>query len=94
MKAGIHPDYRKVVFHDTTVDHYFVVGSTLQTDRTIEWEGKTYPYITIEVSSESHPFHTGKQRVVQKKVALRTSLVVSVSLLRSQNESAQLAKKR
>ncbi|MGX6671630.1 type B 50S ribosomal protein L31, partial [Vibrio cholerae] len=56
MKAGIHPDYRKVVFHDTTVDHYFVVGSTLQTDRTIEWEGKTYPYITIEVSSESHPF--------------------------------------
>ncbi|HHI5408958.1 TPA: type B 50S ribosomal protein L31 [Vibrio metoecus] len=67
MKAGIHPDYRKVVFHDTTVDHYFVVGSTLQTDRTIEWEGKTYPYITVEVSSESHPFYTGKQRVVQKE---------------------------
>ncbi|EGR1131784.1 type B 50S ribosomal protein L31 [Vibrio cholerae] len=67
MKAGIHPDYRKVVFHDTTVDHYFVVGSTLQTDRTIEWEGKTYPYITIEVSSESHPFYTGKQRAVQKE---------------------------
>lgn len=67
MKAGIHPDYRKVVFHDTTVDHYFVVGSTLQTDRTIEWEGKTYPYITIEVSSESHPFYAGKQRVVQKE---------------------------
>lgn len=67
MKAGIHPDYRKVVFHDTTVDHYFVVGSTLQTDRTIEWEGKTYLYITIEVSSESHPFYTGKQRVVQKE---------------------------
>lgn len=67
MKAGIHPDYRKVVFHDTTVDHYFVVGSTLQTDRTIEWEGKTYPYITIEVSSESHPFYTYKQRVVQKE---------------------------
>ncbi|HDZ9463337.1 TPA: type B 50S ribosomal protein L31 [Vibrio cholerae] len=67
MKASIHPDYRKVVFHDTTVDHYFVVGSTLQTDRTIEWEGKTYPYITIEVSSESHPFYTGKQRVVQKE---------------------------
>ncbi len=95
MKAGIHPDYRKVVFHDTTVDHYFVVGSTLQTDRTIEWEGKTYPYITIEVSSESHPFYTAVNNVwYKKKVALRTSLVVSVSLLRSQNESAQLAKKR
>ncbi|HAS6080766.1 TPA: type B 50S ribosomal protein L31 [Vibrio vulnificus] len=68
MKPGIHPEYRKVVFHDTCVDHYFVVGSTLQTDCTIEWEdGQTYPYFTIEVSSESHPFYTGKQRVVQKE---------------------------
>lgn len=67
MKPGIHPQYRQVVFHDTSVDKYFLIGSTLQTDRTIEWEGKTYPYITIEVSSESHPFYTGKQRVVQKE---------------------------
>ncbi len=68
MKKHIHPNYRKVVFHDTSVDKYFVIGSTLETDRTIEWEdGKTYPYMTIEVSSESHPYYTGKQRVIQKE---------------------------
>ncbi|AEX22905.1 type B 50S ribosomal protein L31 [Vibrio sp. EJY3] len=66
MKQGIHPEYRPVVFHDTSVDKYFVVGSTLKTDRTIEWEdGKTYPYMTLDVSSASHPYYTGKQRVVQ-----------------------------
>ncbi|ANU37208.1 type B 50S ribosomal protein L31 [Vibrio scophthalmi] len=68
MKAGIHPEYRKVVFHDTSVDKYFIVGSTLSTTRTIEWEDdKTYPYLTLDVSSESHPFYTGKQRVAQKQ---------------------------
>ncbi|MEZ9233485.1 type B 50S ribosomal protein L31 [Vibrio amylolyticus] len=68
MKQGIHPDYRTVVFHDTSVDKYFLIGSTLQTDRTIEWgDGKTYPYMTVEVSSESHPYYTGKQRVVHKE---------------------------
>lgn len=65
MKLGVHPDYRKVVFHDTTADSYFVVGSTLQTDRTIEYEGKTYPYMPIDVSSDSHPYYTGKQRVAE-----------------------------
>lgn len=68
MKSNIHPQYRTVIFHDTSVDEYFPIGSTLQTDRTIEWkDGKTYPYFTIEVSSKSHPFYTGKQRVVQKE---------------------------
>ncbi len=64
MKPNIHPDYRTVVFHDTSIDKYFLVGSTLKTSRTIEWEdGKTYPYYTLEVSSHSHPFYTGKQQV-------------------------------
>ncbi|MCZ4294482.1 type B 50S ribosomal protein L31 [Vibrio sinaloensis] len=68
MQANIHPQYRTVVFHDTSVDEYFLIGSTLQTDRTIEWsDGKTYPYFTVEVSSKSHPFYTGKQRVMQKE---------------------------
>lgn len=66
MRSDIHPEYRPVVFHYTSVDKYFVVGSTLKTDRTIEWEdGKTYPYFTLDVSSASHPYYTGKQRVVQ-----------------------------
>ncbi|MFY8352381.1 type B 50S ribosomal protein L31 [Pseudoalteromonas sp. SSM20] len=65
MKPGIHPDYEKVVFHDTAADAYFLVGSTIKTDRTIDYQGKTYPYGAIDVSSASHPFYTGKQRVAQ-----------------------------
>ncbi len=63
MKSDTHPDYRPVVFHDTSVDRYFVIGSSLKTDRTIEYEGKTYPYMQIDASSDSHPFYTGKQRI-------------------------------
>ena len=65
MKPGIHPDYQKVVFHDTAADKYFVIGSTIKTDRTINYEGETYPYVTIDVSSASHPFYTGEQRVAK-----------------------------
>jgi len=63
MQHGIHPDYRTVVFHDTSVNEYFKVGSTIKTERTIELEGVSYPYVTIEVSSSSHPYYTGKQKV-------------------------------
>ncbi|MEO0438460.1 MAG: type B 50S ribosomal protein L31 [Pseudomonadota bacterium] len=65
MKADIHPEYRDVLFHDTSSDTYFVIGSTASTDRTQEYEGKSYPYLTIDVSSASHPFYTGKQRVTK-----------------------------
>ena len=45
MKKGIHPEYREVLFHDISVDEYFIINSTLSTDKTKEWEdGKTYPY--------------------------------------------------
>ena len=67
MKANIHPPYQKVVFHDTAADSYFVVGSTIKTSRTIEYQGKTMHYVTIDISSESHPFYTGKQRVNQSE---------------------------
>lgn len=43
MKAGIHPNYRTVVFHDLSADTYFKVGSTIKTDRTIELEGESRP---------------------------------------------------
>lgn len=65
MKKNIHPEYRQVVFHDTSADTYFVIGSTVKTDRTIDYKGQTYPYMTIDVSSASHPFYTGKQRSSQ-----------------------------
>ncbi len=61
MRQGIHPDYREVVFLDTTSEVKFITRSTLKTADTIEMEdGKTYPLIKIEVSSASHPFYTGK----------------------------------
>ena len=64
MKEGIHPEYREVVFQDMSNDFKFITRSTIQTRETIEFEGATYPLIKIEVSSESHPFYTGKHKIV------------------------------
>jgi len=64
MRKDIHPEYREVLFHDTSVDTYFLIPSSLETDQTKEWEGKTYPYFQLDVSSASHPFYTGKQNLV------------------------------
>ena len=61
MKKDIHPDYREVVFHDTTSDTKFITRSTVDTKDTIEVDGTTYPLVKVEVSSESHPFYTGKK---------------------------------
>ena len=67
MKANIHPHYRPIVFHDTSANEYFTVGSTIKTDREIELEGVTYPYVTIDVSSKSHPYYTGKQKALNSE---------------------------
>jgi len=65
MKPGIHPDYHLVVFRDRSANFAFLTRSTASSDRTIEWEdGKTYPVVDVEISSASHPFYTGNQRVV------------------------------
>jgi|TARA_B100000965_G_scaffold216710_1_gene181341 large subunit ribosomal protein L31 len=65
MKKEIHPESRYVLFHDTSVDKHFLIRSTLNTSQTKEWEdGKTYPYYPIDVSSASHPFYTGQQKIV------------------------------
>ena len=66
MKKGIHPEnYRPVVFKDMSVDHTFLVRSTAESSETIEWEdGNTYPLVKLEISSKSHPFFTGKQKLL------------------------------
>ncbi len=65
MKEGIHPDYRPVVFQDVTSDFSFLTRSTMKSKESVKWEdGETYPLIKIEVSSASHPFYTGKQKMV------------------------------
>lgn len=62
---NIHPEYRAVVFRDRSADHAFLTRSTVTSDRTIEWtDGNTYPVIDVDVSSASHPFYTGRGRVV------------------------------
>ncbi len=65
MKPDLHPDYRPVVYQDTSSDFAFLTRSTIKTDETIEWEdGNTYPLAKLEISSASHPFYTGKQILV------------------------------
>jgi large subunit ribosomal protein L31 len=65
MKAGIHPKYQDVVFHDVSCDFKFLTRSTMTSKETTTWEdGKTYPLIKVEISSASHPFYTGKQKIV------------------------------
>jgi len=61
MKKEIHPEYREVVFQDTSSDFKFITRSTMNSSETITMEdGKTYPVVKVEVSSASHPFYTGK----------------------------------
>ena len=65
MKSDIHPNYRDVVFYDTSSEFKFLTKSTIETNETIVWtDGNSYPVYKIEVSSESHPFYTGKVKLV------------------------------
>jgi large subunit ribosomal protein L31 len=65
VKPDIHPEYRPVVYQDTSSDFAFLTRSTIQTSETIEWtDGETYPLAKLEISSASHPFYTGKQILV------------------------------
>ena len=65
MKEGIHPNYREVVFLDMSNDFSFVTRSTVSTKETIKWkDGKEYPLYKLDTSSESHPFYTGTQKMM------------------------------
>lgn len=65
MKKDIHPEYRQVVFKDLSCDFAFMGKSTINTKDTITWEdGNEYPLVKLEISSQSHPFYTGKQMLV------------------------------
>ena len=67
MKEGIHPNYREVVFKDESANFTFLSRSTIDTKDTIVWEdGKEYPLYKLDISSASHPFYTGKQKVVDR----------------------------
>lgn len=66
MKTDIHPEnHRMVIFHDNSSGSRFLIGSTVETDKTDTWEdGKEYPIAYVDVSSASHPFYTGQEKVM------------------------------
>ena len=65
MKADIHPEYREVVFQDVTSDFKFLTRSTISTRETIKWEdGNEYPLVKVEISSATHPFYTGQNKIM------------------------------
>ncbi|HVH36535.1 type B 50S ribosomal protein L31 [Tahibacter sp. UC22_41] len=65
MKADIHPKYHPVVFQDVTTDFSFLTRSTMTSKEKIKWEdGQEYPLVKVDISSASHPFYTGKHKIV------------------------------
>ncbi len=65
MKKDIHPDFRPVVFKDVSCDYELLTMSTVKAKETIKWtDGKEYPLVKMDISSASHPFYTGKQKVM------------------------------
>ncbi len=64
MREGIHPEYRLVVFEVTGAGARFLTRSSVATSDTTEHEGETYPLYKVEISSASHPFFTGKMKIV------------------------------
>jgi large subunit ribosomal protein L31 len=65
MQPGIHPEYRPVAFRDQSANYVFITRSTVKTEKTIVHEdGNTYPVVDVELSDMSHPFYTGKMKIV------------------------------
>ena len=65
MKSGIHPQYQQVVYRDRNADYAFLTRSTATSEKTVEWtDGQTYPVIDVQISAGSHPFWTGRSRVL------------------------------
>ena len=65
MKQGLHPEnYRPVVFKDMSNDEIFISRSTINTRETITVDGVEYPLVKLEITSKSHPFYTGKAKLV------------------------------
>ena len=65
MKQDIHPAYRPVVFRDKSANFSLLTGSTRDSNETVVWQdGNSYPVVDVEISSASHPFYTGQQRVM------------------------------
>jgi large subunit ribosomal protein L31 len=98
MKAGIHPEYREVVFLDVSCDFSFVTRSTAATREKITWkDGKEYPLVKLDTSAESHPFYTGAQtRIVEtgRVEKFRQKFAAKTEAVNAAAAQASAAKKR
>ncbi|MFC5180234.1 type B 50S ribosomal protein L31 [Actinomadura harenae] len=71
MKQSIHPEYQPVVFRDRGAGFAFLTRSTVRPSQTVTWEdGNTYPVVDVDVSAASHPFYTGRSRLVDSTGAV------------------------
>lgn len=65
MRPGIHPDYRPVVFEDSSAGIRWITRSTVRTERTMVWDdGNEYPHVLLDISQYTHPFFTGQMKIV------------------------------
>ena len=95
MKSSIHPqDYRPVVFSDEVAGFAFLTQSTAQTSETIKWEdGNEYPLIKVHISSKSHPFFTGEEKIIDTEGRVDRFKARAAAAEARKNELAAKAKK-
>jgi large subunit ribosomal protein L31 len=96
MKSSIHPtNYRPVVFSDDVAGFAFLTQSTAQTDDTVKWEdGKEYPLIKVHISSASHPFFTGEEKIIDTEGRVDRFKAKFAAAEARKQELANKAKKR
>jgi len=96
MKKDIHPDnYRLVIFLDTASGERFLLSSTVETKETAEWDdGKEYPLAKVEMSSASHPFYTGVEKVVDTAGRVEKFKARFAKAQERQEEQVKTAKKK
>ena len=96
MKSSIHPqNYRPVVFSDDQAGFAFLTQSTAQTTDTIKWEdGKTYPLVKVHISSASHPFFTGEEKIIDTEGRVDRFKARQEAAAKRRAELANKAKKR
>lgn len=95
MKKDLHPnDYRPVVFQDDSAKFAFLTQSTAQTNETIKWEdGNEYPLVKMHISSASHPFFTGEEKIIDTEGRVDRFKARSEAAAKRRQQMANKAKK-
>lgn len=96
MKKNLHPDnYRLVVFQDEAAGFAFLTHSTATTEETIKWEdGNEYPLVKIYISSASHPFFTGEEKIIDTEGRVDRFAAKMKAAAEAKAKKAELAKKK